>query len=124
LGSKGSVSIVGVAVGLEGVEVVVGLTSTTTVTSLTVSLGTTEVLVILVTEEFEGHRIVTVGVVSVVATIRQDLFIMIFVVVVVVTRWGIANKISLKCIPSIEACFGFRVIVGLAFVMGWSRKTR
>ena len=50
LGSKGSVIVIGVAVGLEGVRVVVGLTSTSTVTSLTVSLGTTEVFVVLVTE--------------------------------------------------------------------------
>ena len=124
LGSKRSVIIIGFTGGLEGVGIVVGSTSTSTMTCLTVSLGTTEVLVVLVTEQFEGHRIVTICVVSVVTTIRQDLFVVVFIVVVVVTRWNIADKVSLNCVPSIQACFAFRVMIGLTFVVEWSRSSR
>ena len=92
LRSKRRLVVVIVVVGLEAVRVVVWYTSTSAAGGT--SHGTTEFLVVLITKQFKWHWVVTIGVVAVMATIGQDLFIMIFVVVIVwVTRmrWNITN---------------------------------
>ena len=121
LRSKGSLVVVSVVVGLEAMRVDVWFTGA--VATGRISFGTTEVLVVLVTEEFERHRVVTVGVVTVVAAIGQDLFVMVFVVVIVAVAcsWNIDNEVGLSCIPGIHACSVFSVIVRLTFVVRWSR---
>jgi hypothetical protein len=83
-----------------------------TITSTTSenAFGATKILVILVTKEFEGHGIVTVGIVTRVTIVAQGFVgveegIIIFVRVV---GWNIANKLCLTCVPGVYTSLHIR----------------